>query len=480
MSIKTQRRKATEYIMRPNVISFTMTIAALALSGCAKSDWTTARNSSNTYVPTDDAAALNAKELPPPKILPETHLRAAELFESQGQFSKAVLQYQKAIATNHNYTTAYHQLGRLFGQLGRHDEAVTALARAADLDPDNATIVNNLGFAYAQMRNWEKAEVCFARARELRPDFDRAAVNHGMALAHLGRFDDALEAFQTCLGESEAYFNLGLMFRAQRRYEDAAYAFDQAVRLDSDFTAAKVQLDELCARLAWAAPLPASPENRTWLPSTRMIVAFSGQDEARRFFGAGGTMASTVTGGTAAPQPRIHTRNPTAKISLGRSASTRNYGRQISVIRQVAEGRTTFALKPSTKSAVALLETLGLEASDVMFAGSGRSPSGAHSQTGQFAHSSNPQIDPETGQPCEDQSGHPHDGRSSSMASTVITDQHTRPKTATIDLGSPGTTKSSQNLFWLQQHSNLHPVKDNSTLGNTARTKHTGQTPPQQ
>lgn len=463
--------------MRPNVICMTLALAALTLSGCAKSDWRTARTGPNNHMPMDDAAILDAKETTPPKILPETHFRAAQLFESQGQFSKAVVQYQKAIATNHNYTAAYHQLGLLFGQLGRHPEAVEALARASQLDADDPAIMNNLGFAYAQMRQWDKAETCFARARELRPDFARAAVNHGMALAHLGRFEESLEAFQTCLGDAEAYFNLGLMFRAQRRYEDAAYAFDQAVRLQGDFTAARVQLDELCARLAWVAPLPASDRLRPWLPSTRMIVAYSGPEEAQRFFGNENSLASTVVEGQFARQPIVRTNGPSGTISLGRRASTRTEGQQFAVLHEVASGRTTFALNPSTKTAIRLLETLHLEPNAVMFATMGRKPHQPNAQQAPlFASTPTPQLDPETGRPCDELWKAQQRGQNS-LASTVIEEQQPDEEWA-IPMRPRATTKSPTELAPWMQGRRLDPDATSNRAGAPTKTGHTGQTPP--
>ena len=201
------------------------------------------------------SAISSATEPIEPKILPKTHFAAALLFEQQGQIEKAVIQYRKAVAVNHQYLEAYNRLGILLGRLGRHGDAETALGQAVELKPDSPALRNNLGYEYALQRRWTDAEVEFNNAIRLDPGFARAYVNLGMVLAKQQRFEEALEAFHAVLPEADAYYNLGLVFGGQHRYHDAADAFRHVLALNPEFSAAGVQLERLAPRLEVDTPL---------------------------------------------------------------------------------------------------------------------------------------------------------------------------------------------------------------------------------
>ncbi len=223
-----------------------ITVAAW-MTGCATTQQNA--NTATTRGHAHNPFVGDAEEMETPAILPRTHFAAGRLFEQQGLASKAIEQYRKAIAVGHDYVPAYHRLALLLSKTQRHKEAVQVLTRATLVKPGNAILRNNLGFEYAFLQDWAKAEREVRRAIKLKPDFARAHVNLGMILSRVGLFDYALVSFQKVLPESDAHYNLGLMFRSQQRYQDAAWAFNQAIEHDPQFTAAQIQLDQLMPKL---------------------------------------------------------------------------------------------------------------------------------------------------------------------------------------------------------------------------------------
>lgn len=222
-----------------------LAMVTLIAAGCAGSDNKISRYERETWRPVSDAAIAKAREARVPKILPETHFAAARLFESQGDFRRAVTQYRKAIAVNHSYVEAYHRLGLLLSMTGQRQEAVKTLRRAVALRPDSAILHNNLGFELVLGRHWREAQREFLRAIELKPDFARAYINLGIVQSKLGWFDNALTTFQAILPTADAYYNLGLMYRGQQRYGEAARTFQYVLTLNPNFTAAQRQLDQI-------------------------------------------------------------------------------------------------------------------------------------------------------------------------------------------------------------------------------------------
>jgi len=223
-----------------------ITVAAW-MTGCAAT-----QKNANTRTTRGDAQnpfVSGVEEMETPAILPRTHFAAGRLFEQQGLVSKAIEQYRKAIAVGHDYVPAYHRLALLLSKTQRHEEAVQVLTRATLVKPGNPILRNNLGFEYAFLQDWAKAEREVRRAIKLKPDFPRAHVNLGMILSRNGQFDQALVSFLKVLPESDAHYNLGLMFRSQQRYQDAVWAFNQAIEHDPQFTAAQTQIDQLMPKL---------------------------------------------------------------------------------------------------------------------------------------------------------------------------------------------------------------------------------------
>ncbi|MBI4716478.1 MAG: tetratricopeptide repeat protein [Planctomycetes bacterium] len=237
-----------------------LSLAAVFVAGCASSDNRTSPRQKPAWKPVGRASADRAVDAPPPNILPETHFAAAQFLEQQGQNERAIVQYRKAVALNHNYAEAYHRLGVLLSVTGEHDEATHALRRAVTLRPDNGVYRNDLGFELMFQEMWTDAEGEFRKAIECSPALARAHINLGLALGRLGQFDEALEAFRSVLPGPDAYYNLGLILRAQGQHQRAEAAFEKSLSMNPNFAAAETQLQQLVQRRATQATAAPEPE----------------------------------------------------------------------------------------------------------------------------------------------------------------------------------------------------------------------------
>ncbi len=187
----------------------------------------------------------SVEDAPEPRISPHTRFAAARFFESTRQFDKAVEQYKEAIADDPDFVNAHARLGIVYGLFGEHREAEAALRTAVNLRPDSAVLRNNLAFQLVLQRRWAAAERELRKALELDPGFPNARTNLAIVLSGQGRFDEALAEYKRVLPEADAYYNIGLAYRGQKRHREARAAFHRVLSINPNFEAAHVQLGKL-------------------------------------------------------------------------------------------------------------------------------------------------------------------------------------------------------------------------------------------
>lgn len=259
-----------------------LTCASFWVAGCSKPEFPLARQGRQGQVlgpPVQDARIVNARSAKVPKILPETHFAAGRLFEHQGNYPKAIVQYRKAIAVNRRYVAAHHRLGLVLSRVQYHVDAVSSLERAVELAPNDAVLWNDFGFELMYRKQWDRAEAAFRKAINQNPSLARAHINLGLALSKQSRFDQALASFRAVLPEADAYYNLGLMYRGQGRYAEAVEAFEHILTATPGFTAAQTQLEQLEQMVLRIQPKRDEPVAR--VDSDRRIEVRDFLDEPR-------------------------------------------------------------------------------------------------------------------------------------------------------------------------------------------------------
>jgi len=224
-----------------------LTVILWWLTGCATPGGPNTPAGQQPISKLPNETSLDMPELDDHEILPETHMAAGRLHESQNRPARAVEQYRLAVALKPDYVEALNRLGIVLDQLGRFKEADKAFRDAIAAAPDQAYLYNNLAFSCMMQLNWREAATALNRALALKPDFARARVNLAMALSQMERFDEALTQFQTVLPAEDAYYNMGLMYQSKRRLAEAARSFKAALDLNPEMIAARQRLDMLPA-----------------------------------------------------------------------------------------------------------------------------------------------------------------------------------------------------------------------------------------
>ncbi len=176
------------------------------------------------------------------EILPETHVAAGRLHESQGRLERAAEQYQLALEASPADLTALNRLGIVLDRLGRFRQADETFAKAIAVAPNEAHLHNNLAFSHIMQNRWRDAERELNKALEIHPGFTRARVNLGMVLAQQARYDEALAQCEQAVARADAWYNMGLMYQSKERPLEAAMAFKTALALNPELIAARKRL----------------------------------------------------------------------------------------------------------------------------------------------------------------------------------------------------------------------------------------------
>jgi len=167
------------------------------------------------------------------------------------QPAPAMTALQEAISVNPNQAVYRDTLGVVLLELGRPDMAIEHFQKAVEIDPIYADAYFHLGTALAEARKWDDAVAAYKKALSL-PTLtipESANQNLGLALYHLKRYQEAEQTLRFAISLDPklqaAYYNLGLVFVAENRKEEAKAAFRQARQLGPDSPVGQASLDRL-------------------------------------------------------------------------------------------------------------------------------------------------------------------------------------------------------------------------------------------
>ncbi len=219
-----------------------------------------------------------ALELSPQQSAYITALATAQFF--QGQLSDAAENYRRALSLNDSDMLASLNLGIIYSRLGQYEEAVEQFKALAELDTISSLPYHYLAIAYGQLGEHEQEMSAFEQALHREPENPELIMDYGLTLATTEDYEGALNAFEHVvavdplniearrllqdvagklgvelelelptgeeLAEAEKYFQQGLELVAEKKFSEAAKAFELAVKNDPQNSSALV---------AWGAAL---------------------------------------------------------------------------------------------------------------------------------------------------------------------------------------------------------------------------------
>ncbi len=159
----------------------------------------------------------------------------ADALAKEGKIAAALDQLTKAIEENPTLTTAYVKMGDIHKAQGDFPAAEKAYGEASERDPRNFDAAYNHGLVLQLLDRVADAVKAYLRALTIRPDDREANLNLATAYLQLGEAGQALpyaeKAVQVDPAHGPSRVNLGAVYNALTRYEDAVREYEAAAEL---------------------------------------------------------------------------------------------------------------------------------------------------------------------------------------------------------------------------------------------------------
>ncbi|MFK8113227.1 MAG: tetratricopeptide repeat protein [Rubripirellula sp.] len=213
---------------------------------------------------TSDPLSLSQK---PDQVAPEVFVANGQLWESTGDFTKAMESYTKALESDANNAPALTSIARLHFRQAKYTEAVQYFQQAIAVSPQDAGLHNDLGLTLSKMGNHAGATQSLTTALSLAPGTSRYANNLATVKFESGDTKSAYQVLSTNNKPAVAHFNMAYLHFKNGQMNEAKGHLAQAVRYEPQGTGDTIvqraversrdmlaQIDGSTAPVAQAAP----------------------------------------------------------------------------------------------------------------------------------------------------------------------------------------------------------------------------------
>ena len=160
------------------------------------------------------------------------------LYASIGEYSDAIIHYQRAVRLDCKQPHAYLNLAKCFSRTGNLALQLETLNEAIRENPDNIFLLNEAGFLYTQLNLFERAQTLLTKSQALRSPF--AETNNYLALLYsaMGDTEKAMINLELAISQdprcSRYHRNLLEVLEKSNRLDELAEALTRAVKFCDD------------------------------------------------------------------------------------------------------------------------------------------------------------------------------------------------------------------------------------------------------
>lgn len=182
----------------------------------------------------------------PKSISPEVFVANGQLWESTGDYNKAMESYVRALESEASNTPALTSIARLHFRQGQHKKAAEFFQKAIQQSPEDAGLYNDLGLTLSKMGNHEGAAQTLQRALQLAPGTSRYANNLASVKFEAGDPSSAYNVLASSNKPAVAHFNMAYLHFKKGQMNDARGHLGQALKYEpqaGDDTSVKRAID---------------------------------------------------------------------------------------------------------------------------------------------------------------------------------------------------------------------------------------------
>ncbi|MEL6109455.1 MAG: tetratricopeptide repeat protein, partial [Planctomycetota bacterium] len=213
----------------------------------------------------------------------EVFVANGRLWESTGNYEKAMESYAKALEKSPNDPAALANIARLHFRQKNHQKAAEYFGKAIEQKPQDAGLFNDLGLTLSKLGNHSAATAALNRALTLDPSSSRYANNLASVKFEAGDKQGALEVLVKNNRPAVAHFNMAYLHYKHNQHSDSVRHLNQALQSGggaANDIATKRAIErsrELLAQLGAAQPgtmiaaTPEPPTTTTPVPSPGIV-----------------------------------------------------------------------------------------------------------------------------------------------------------------------------------------------------------------
>jgi tetratricopeptide (TPR) repeat protein len=171
-----------------------------------------------------------------PKFIHLAYYGKGLTLASSGKYPEAIAALQQAVNSKPDFVHAWKKLSAIYPESKQLDKALVAINKAIQLQPNNPNLYNQKYAVLDSLKRYAEAEVAINAAIKLSP---RAVFyfNRGVVYGEQKKWELALADYSKAIAinpdNADAYINRGVVYNEQKKWELALADYSKAIAIIS-------------------------------------------------------------------------------------------------------------------------------------------------------------------------------------------------------------------------------------------------------
>lgn len=167
----------------------------------------------------------------PESVGPEVFIANGQLWETTGNFERAMENYAKALEKHPDNAAALASIARLHARQNRHDPAIEYFQRAIKAAPSEASLYHDMGLALSKQGRHDEALAAVDKALAIAPGTSRYSNSHAAILFSAGREEAARAELLKNNKPAVAHYNMAYLYYSNQRTDLALQELGQVLAM---------------------------------------------------------------------------------------------------------------------------------------------------------------------------------------------------------------------------------------------------------